>query len=94
MPRLYVRVSEGMNKKAEIRAKELGFTKKDGKSNISQYLRWLIENDENPGSVICERCDEIFAGNKLFADTKYANICSECLSNEEKQKMLSNLETS
>lgn len=47
MPRLYVRVSEDMNEKAQNRAKKLGFVKKNGEANISQYLRWLIENDED-----------------------------------------------
>ncbi len=36
----------------------------------------------------CTRCKQEFAGNKLFADTKYYDICSECLTNQEKTEML------
>lgn len=43
--RLYVRVSDELDEAANERAKELGFIKPSGDSNISEYLRHLIRED-------------------------------------------------
>ena len=44
MPRIYARLNEKQYEKVIKKAKEKGFTKKSGEPNISQYIRWLIEN--------------------------------------------------
>ena len=40
-----VRVPEAVKKKAEAKAKELGYIKPNGEPNISEYIRNLIIND-------------------------------------------------
>lgn len=40
-----VRVPEAVKKKAESKAKRLGYTKPNGEANISEYIRNLIIND-------------------------------------------------
>lgn len=40
-----VRVSEAVKKKAEEKAKELGYIKPSGEANISEYIRNLIIYD-------------------------------------------------
>lgn len=40
-----VRVPEVLKKKAEKKAKELGYIKPNGEANISEYIRNLIIND-------------------------------------------------
>ncbi len=40
-----VRVPEVVKKKAEAKAKELGYIKPSGEANISEYIRNLIIND-------------------------------------------------
>lgn len=47
MPRIYARLNDKQYKKVKKRAKEKGFTKKSGEANISQYVRWLIDNDNS-----------------------------------------------
>ena len=50
MARLYVRISDETDEKVKKRAKELGFVKPSGDSNISQYLRYLIREDVKENS--------------------------------------------
>ncbi len=40
-----IRVPEVVKKKAEAKAKELGYIKPSGEANISEYIRNLIIND-------------------------------------------------
>jgi len=40
-----IRVPEVVKKKAEAKAKELGYIKPNGEVNISEYIRNLIIND-------------------------------------------------
>ncbi len=40
-----IRVPEVIKKKAEAKAKELGYIKPSGEANISEYIRNLIIND-------------------------------------------------
>ena len=40
-----IRVPEAVKKKAEAKAKELGYIKPSGEANISEYIRNLIIND-------------------------------------------------
>jgi hypothetical protein len=40
-----VRVPEAVKKKAEAKAKELGYIKPSGEANLSEYIRNLIIND-------------------------------------------------
>ena len=40
----------------------------------------------------CIRCNDEFDGNKLFRNTDFYDICSDCLTNDEKSKMLEKLE--
>ena len=42
----------------------------------------------------CKRCNQDFAGNKLFKETEYENICSECLSDKEKKMLFDMLDMS
>ncbi len=41
-----IRVPEVVKKKAEDKAKELGYIKPSGKANLSKYIRNLIFNDQ------------------------------------------------
>jgi len=40
-----IRVPEVVKKKAEAKAKELGYIKPSGEANLSEYIRNLIIND-------------------------------------------------